>query len=336
MFFKNCVRSEILIVVGTAVVYTTWIFSFSLRLYLALMLLLLMFAAGTCALDIRLLPISRNCFRHFYHFYKLLYVMYVICPNMCDIIHRIYLHPVVPNLLFILMSGGHLPFYHYFIFVSLSSLLIAFLAQLEYICLKKCDVFSCFQTFHKMVQTQFNSSIYVLQSDNGGKYDDRGAFGSYLISHGIIHQITCVHTSTLNGVTEQKNRHLVDVAHCLLAMMHLPKSYWVIVLIAAHLINRLPSRVIGYATSLARLSTMTVIYASYMPPYVFRCVCFVHLHSPHRDKLDYRAYRCVFLGYSSTTKGYRCYHPPSRHMFCSMDVIFREGVSYFFSSTHSL
>ena len=37
------------------------------------------------------------------------------------------------------------------------------------------------------------------------------------------------------------------------------------------------------------------------------------------------------MGYSSTQKGYRCYHPPSRRFFVSIDVVFNEAESYYAS-----
>jgi hypothetical protein len=48
--------------------------------------------------------------------------------------------------------------------------------------------------------------------------------------------------------------------------------------------------------------------------------------------LDPRSLKCVFVGYSPTQKGYKCYHPPSRKYFVSMDVTFFEQQSYFSSA----
>jgi hypothetical protein len=62
---------------------------------------------------------------------------------------------------------------------------------------------------------------------------------------------------------------------------------------------------------------------------VFGYVCFVHVHGPARSKLDPRALKCVFVGYSPTHNGYKCYHPPSRKHFVSMDVTFFKPQSYF-------
>ena len=39
--------------------------------------------------------------------------------------------------------------------------------------------------------------------------------------------------------------------------------------------------------------------------------------------------KCLFVGYSATQKGYKCYHPPSRKVFVSMDVTFFEQEAYF-------
>ncbi|RDX90893.1 hypothetical protein CR513_27200, partial [Mucuna pruriens] len=36
-----------------------------------------------------------------------------------------------------------------------------------------------------------------------------------------------------------------------------------------------------------------------------------------------------FVGYSSTQKGYRCYHPPSKKFLVSRDITFHEDKAYF-------
>ncbi|CAL8999864.1 unnamed protein product [Prunus brigantina] len=42
--------------------------------------------------------------------------------------------------------------------------------------------------------------------------------------------------------------------------------------------------------------------------------------------------RCVFLGFSPHQKGYRCYHPATRHLHVSMDVTFIEDDMFFFDT----
>jgi hypothetical protein len=66
-----------------------------------------------------------------------------------------------------------------------------------------------------------------------------------------------------------------------------------------------------------------------VPPKVFGCVCFVRDHRPSISKLDPRAVKCVFVGYSSTQKGYKCWDPVGKRLFVSMDVTFREFEPYY-------
>ncbi|KAK8928288.1 hypothetical protein KSP39_PZI017463 [Platanthera zijinensis] len=109
--------------------------------------------------------------------------------------------------------------------------------------------------------------------------------------------------------------------------MHLPKFYWGdAVLTAAYLINRLPSPVLGNQTP---LTTLGVSPTSSLPPRIFGSTCFVHIPSPGQSKLDPRALKCVFIGYSPTQKGYKCYHPPTRRTLVSADVTFRDSTPYY-------
>ena len=67
----------------------------------------------------------------------------------------------------------------------------------------------------------------------------------YFQKQGIIHESSCVNTSQQNGVAERKNRHLLNVTQALLFQGNVPKSYWgEALLIATHVINRLPSHVL--------------------------------------------------------------------------------------------
>ena len=154
-----------------------------------------------------------------------------------------------------------------------------------------------------MVVNQFSAKIRIIRTDNGKEYVNND-FGAYLSSHGIIHQTTCPSTPSQNGVAERKNRHLLEVARSLMFQMNVPKYLWSeAVLTAAYLINRMPSRILGMKSPAELLLGQ---WEFKVPPKVFGCVCFVRDHRPSVGKLDPRAVKCVFVGYSSTQKGYKC------------------------------
>ena len=60
---------------------------------------------------------------------------------------------------------------------------------------------SIYQTFHKMIETQFNHTVKVFRSDNTQEYNDK-SFLSFLDSHGTLPQRSCLYTSQQNGRVE--------------------------------------------------------------------------------------------------------------------------------------
>jgi hypothetical protein len=52
-------------------------------------------------------------------------------------------------------------------------------------------------------------------------------------------------------------------------------------------------------------------------------------NKPSVGKLDSRAVKCVFVGYSATQKGYVCWSPVEKRLFVSIDVHFREFEPYY-------
>ncbi|WJZ83402.1 hypothetical protein VitviT2T_003088 [Vitis vinifera] len=208
--------------------------------------------------------------------------------------------------------------------------------RMRWLCLMKTkdEVNLLFKNFHKMIETQYNAKVRVLRSDNGGEYQSSD-LQKYLEGHDIIHQTTCSNTPQKNGVAERKNRHLLEVVRVSLIAAKTPISYWEEAITStAYLINRVPSNSINFQTPLQALTNVVVApTVPNLPPRVFGCVAFVHLHKHQRTKLTSHALQCVFVGYALHKKGYRCYHPPTRQMYITMDVVFHEDSMYFSSES---
>ena len=57
---------------------------------------------------------------------------------------------------------------------------------------------------------------------------------------------------------------------------------------------------------------------------VFGCDAYAHIPKDERGKFDSKARKCILVGYSSESKGYRLYNPEQRKLIVSRDVKFNE------------
>ena len=201
---------------------------------------------------------------------------------------------------------------------------------------EKSKVRHIFQTFNLMVQNQFNSKIQVLKSDNAKEYFT-SSLSTYLQNHGIIHISSCVDTPQQHGVAERKNRHLLEVAWCLMFSSNVPNYFWEeAILTTTYLINRMPSRVLTFQSPhqlLLKKFPHTRAASSDLPLKVFGCTTFVHVYPQNRSKFAPRANKCIFLGYSPTQKRYKCYSPTNKRFYTTMNFSFFEHV-FFYPKSH--
>ncbi|KAK2989526.1 hypothetical protein RJ640_001935 [Escallonia rubra] len=130
----------------------------------------------------------------------------------------------------------------------------------------------------------------------------------------------------------------LKTARALLTATHVPQRYWTdAVVTTTYLLNRMPSRILAFKTPLQVLAQhMSLPSVLMLPPRIFGFVAYVHLHKNQRTKLDPCAVRCIFLGYTTHQKGYRCYDPTTRILYTTMDVTFLESETLFpKQATHS-
>ncbi|MCO5553831.1 hypothetical protein L7F22_007357 [Adiantum nelumboides] len=128
------------------------------------------------------------------------------------------------------------------------------------------------------------------------------------------------YTPQQNGVAERKNRSLMEMARCMLKAKSLPHKLWMeAVACAAHVLNRCPTRALKNITPYESWYDRKPS-VSYLR--VFGCLAYAHIPQQLRRKLDDKAVKCIFVGYSSGSKGYRLYNPATNNIFESRDVIF--------------
>ncbi|KAG8479167.1 hypothetical protein CXB51_029021 [Gossypium anomalum] len=185
----------------------------------------------------------------------------------------------------------------------------------------KYEVLSIFQKFKAAAETEIGCKLKTVRSDNGTEYTSSG-FNIFCDEAGIRHQLTNTYTPQQNGVSERKNRSLINMARCLLFEKNLPKTMWAeAVNTVVYIQNRLPTKALaqktpfeawfGFKPSLAHMK-------------VFGCLCYSQIPAVKRDKLSKRAIPGILARYSMVKKGYRILDPLTNKIHVSRDVIFDE------------
>jgi len=82
-----------------------------------------------------------------------------------------------------------------------------------------------FVKFKEMVENQSGCKIQFLRSDNGKEYTST-QFNMFCEEAGIEHQLTTPYTPQQNGVSERRNRYVMEMARCMLHEKVMPKHFW--------------------------------------------------------------------------------------------------------------
>jgi hypothetical protein len=109
--------------------------------------------------------------------------------------------------------------------------------------------------------------------------------------------------------------------------MNLPNYFWAeAVTIAVYSMNRTPTAAVHGMTPEEKF-TGKKPDVSHLK--VFGYITYVHVPDKKRSKLDPKAEKCIFIGYSSKQMGYRCFNPSTRKLQVSRDVVFDEMVNWY-------
>ncbi|KAL0298721.1 UNVERIFIED_CONTAM: Retrovirus-related Pol polyprotein from transposon TNT 1-94 [Sesamum radiatum] len=190
---------------------------------------------------------------------------------------------------------------------------------------EKSEIFKVFKKFKNLVEKQSGRSIKVLRSDRGKEYNN-SEFDKFCEEEGIEHQTTVSYNPQQNGVSERKNRTVMEMARSMLQEKHLPKAFWAeAVYTAVYLLNRCPTKAVQNMTPIEAWSGKK---PSAKHLRVFGSICYVHIPTEKRHKLEEKTEKGIFLGYSTQSKGYRIYNLKTKKLIISRDVEFDEDAMW--------
>jgi hypothetical protein len=123
-------------------------------------------------------------------------------------------------------------------------------------------------------------------------------------------------------VVERKNQTIMNMARIFLTENCLSNLFWVeAVACSVYLLNRSPTTSVKMKVPQETWSGTKLNVAHLR---TFGCIAFTHMPSELRKKLDDRSEKCIFVGYSETSKAYRLYNLISEKLMLSRDVKFLE------------
>jgi hypothetical protein len=180
----------------------------------------------------------------------------------------------------------------------------------------KSESFEKFKEFQNEVQNQLGKTIKYLRSDRGGEYLSL-EFGDHLKKCGIVPQLTPPGMPQWNGVSERRNRTLLDMVRPMMSQADHPLSFWGYALeTAAFTLNRVPSKSVE--------KTPYEIWTGKRPELSFLKVwgCEAYVKSLMSDKLTPKSDKCFFVGYPRETKGYYFYNKTEGKVFVARNGVF--------------
>ncbi|CAJ2647282.1 unnamed protein product [Trifolium pratense] len=186
----------------------------------------------------------------------------------------------------------------------------------------KASAFESFKRFKAVAEKESGCQILSLRTDRGGEFMSE-AFNKYCTEQGIKRQLTTAYTPQQNGVSERKNRTIMNMVRCMLNDKKVPKKFWPeSVKWAVYVLNRSPTLSVKDVTPEEAWSSMKPSVKHFK---IFGCLAFVHVPDAQRKKLDNKSTKCIHLGVSEESKAYKLYNPIDRKIIISRDVVFDES-----------
>ena len=160
-----------------------------------------------------------------------------------------------------------------------------------------------------------------MRTDRGGEFTSLD-FNDFCQQHGIKRQLTTAYTPQQNGVAERKNRTIMNMVRAMLLEKGIPKPLWAeAVNWSNYVLNRCPTSMVENVTPAEAWNGNKPAVEHFR---VFGCIAHAHVPEVKRTKLDCRSVKCVFVGVSEESKGYRLFNPVMKKVIVSRDVIFEE------------
>jgi transposase InsO family protein len=190
---------------------------------------------------------------------------------------------------------------------------------------QKYDVFDTYKKWKALGENETGKRLKCLRSDNGSEYCSND-FDDYCSYHGICREKTVPGTPQENGVSERKNRTIMERARSMRLHVGLPLHFReddadnVVYLIKKGPSSSLDGIILEEAWTCKKVN--------YYFLKTFGCEAFVHIDKENITNLEEKSKKCTFIGYGVNDFSYRLWDYENHKIIRIRYVIFNEKVIY--------
>lgn len=186
---------------------------------------------------------------------------------------------------------------------------------------KKSDAGEHLMEFVMLGENITGKKVRFIHTDQGSEYVNQYV-KQFAARKGIVLETAVAHTPEQNGLVERMNQTLGGSVRVSLFRARLDYAFW-------PLAYEYSAYIEGYRIKGDRDVTVAEEFLDSRPSVkrlrVFGCDCFVIITPPHRTKLEPRARKCIFVGYSPNNDGaYKCYDVQKHEIIITRDVVFKD------------
>ena len=173
--------------------------------------------------------------------------------------------------------------------------------------------------FSLLGENKTGKRVQYIHTDQGSEYVN-AELKQFATMKGIQLENTVAYTPQQNGKVERMNRTIFNAARAMLLHAGLDYAFWPLAVEAAvYLLN--------YRVTGNHGETAHELFHGSRPSIkrlqVFGADCYVIIPERYRDKLEPRARKCIFVGYSPTHDGaWKCYDVGTGKILITRDVLF--------------
>jgi transposase InsO family protein len=175
--------------------------------------------------------------------------------------------------------------------------------------------------FLRRAQNEFDAKVKKIRSDNGTEFKNTQV-EDFLDEEGIKHEFSTPYTPQQNGVTERKNRTLIEMARTILDEYKTSDRFWAeAVNMACHATKRLYLHKLLKKTSYELLTDNKLNVSCFR---VFRSKCYILQKLLKYSKFAPKTYEGFLLSYDSNSRAYHIFSVTTGCVDSMCDAVFDE------------